>query len=212
MTFAQDRDLLAACPDLLTDVTWTGQTPLDTTNATLTDGALSLSSGSFTNANITAGSVLLVDGVPREVLTVSSATACDTSLIRSSTTGNALPGPDASAAAVTARTFAPQREAAYEAVLMCLGIDPSHEGAQDTIDSIMSVELMRRLEVFKALETLYALAAGTETQNTAWRQRSAFYRGRFAEVFFHARVAFDLDGDGVAEQERSLHVLPTVRI
>ncbi len=211
MSFSIDRDLLAACPGLLTELPLPGLTTLDVTNATLTAGTLTLTAGSFADADIAAGSVLLVDDTPREVLAVSSATTCTTSLIRNDTSDGAISGADAAATTVIAKSFAVARGTAYHDLLQRLGIDPDRDGAQDLIDGIVSASVVRRLEVFKTLEQLYLTASGTPEQEAAWSRRAAFFRGRFAEVFFHAKVALDLDGDGQVDQERALSVLPTAR-
>ncbi len=213
MSFSQDRDLLAVCPTLLNDVTWAGQTPYTlSAGVSLAGGVLSLSSITLADAGVEAGSVFLLNNAPREVVSVLTASSCDTSLIRGSTDDPSMPGTDAGAPTVVFRNFAPQRELASQTVLRELGVDLDAPTAQDTIDSIVNPRLIARLEVFRALEHIYSLAIGTEEQSVQWRQHAAFYRGRFAEVFEHARVAFDFDGDGVIDQERSLHVVPTARV
>lgn len=213
MPFSQDRDLLAACPTLLSDVTWGSQTPYVLTGgASLTDGVLTLSSITLAEAGVESGSVMLINNTPREVVAMLTATSCETSLIRGSIDDASMPGVNAGSPMVTFRNFAPQRESACKDILRDLGVDLDAGNAQDTIDSIVNPQILSRLEVFKTLEDIYSLATGTDEQNLVWRHHASYYRGRFAEVFAHAKVAFDFDGDGVVDQERKLHVLPTARV
>jgi hypothetical protein len=206
--FALDRDLLVLEPALLRDVGWAGQRVLDATG-TISGATLTLSTGSFADAGVAAGSVALVDGLAVEILAVASATEATVSLLRARRDGPGVAPSAATNRPVRVYTFGPQIEAVHRQILTMAGIDPDATPLGPTPPlteaAITNPNALVRLEALGALHLIYAGAAAPSS-SLAHAQRAEMYRHRFAEERARVPVFVDLDADGVADARRSLTV------
>lgn len=206
--FAQDRDLLVLEPALLRDAGWAGQRVLNTTGS-FAASTLTLASGSFADAGIAAGSVLLIDALAIEVVTVQSPTTATVSLLRARRDGPPVPPPPATNRPVRAYSFAPQLELVHRQVLAMAGIDPDGLGPLGQ-PAITNPSALVRLEALGALHLIYA-GASAPGSGAALADRAAMYRERFAAERGRVAVLVDLDADGIAEARRSLSVIQLTR-
>lgn len=206
--FVQDRDLLVLEPALLRDAGWAGQRVLDVTGS-VSGGVLTLASGSFSDAGVDAGSVLLIDGLAVEVVSVASATAASVSLLRARRDGASVPPPAATNRPVRCYAFGPQREIVHRQVLAMAGIDPDGDGPGQ--DAITNPGALVRLEALGVLHLVYAAASAPGSGGAALADRAAMYRERFAAERGRVAALIDADGDGIAETRRSLSVFHMVR-
>ncbi len=207
--FTTDRDLLILEPALLRDLGWAGQRTLSTTG-TIAGSTLTLASGSFEDAQIDAGSVVLFDGLAIEVVERLSATTATVSLLRASPTSTPIPPPPASNRAVRAYTFAPQIAMVHRQVLAMIGIDPDGAGPL-TEASVTNPRALARLEALGALHLLYAGAAAPGAGGEPMAERAAMYRQRFAEERERVVAMIDTDADGIADASRRPTVFALVR-
>lgn len=207
--FASDRDLLVIEPGVLRDAAWAGQRVLDTTGS-VSGTALTIASGSLIDAGIDAGSVILIDSLPVEVVTRDSATACTVSLLRGDTASPALGPGTASGRPVRAYTFAPQLAMVHRQVLAMIGIDPDAQGGLDA-SAVTNPGALVRLEALGALHLLYASAAAPGRGGEAMSARAEAYRDRFARERERVVALIDTDGDGIAEAARRPSVFAMTR-
>lgn len=208
--FATDRDLVALEPKLFRDVAWVSQRLFEGTGD-VSGSTLSIASGSFESAGVEAGHVVLIGGVPHEVVSRDSATALTVSRMRASVDG-AVIAPDAGTGLlVSVYSFGPQMGIVHGQVLRMLGIEPSEVGAAVSEASITNPEALRLLEAFGALHLVFAAAAALEGEGSALRRRAESYRELFAHERGRVSVAVDLDGDGSADATRRLNAVRFVR-
>lgn len=213
MNFSTDRDLLAIEPTLFNDVVFPSQTRLEVSDGALSGTTLTSASANFVNAQIDAGDVVLVSGVPCEVIARVNATTLTLSRLRAYLSDDAIPPAAGTSLAVIHRTFEPQARAAHDELLHHLGIDPAGE-SEVTEDAIVSLSVMRDLELLAALIRIYE--AGTlqqEEENRAiFRAKVIDYRQALRVAMRRGVIAFDLNGDGVADAVRDLSVIEMVRV
>lgn len=197
MAFAADRDLLVLEPAVFERVAWVGQRRVsgegDVAGSVLT---ASQADSSFDAAGVGAGSVVLIEGVAREVLTLEGPMSLGVSRLRDTAAGAAVPLADASGVGFAVWTFGPQLEDVHRRVLRMLGLgdDGGPGGA-----GVTNPESLRGLEALGALHLIYAGASAAGGSGSVEAERAAWYRARFAEERSRVAARIDLDGDGVAD-------------
>jgi hypothetical protein len=210
--FATDRDLLVLEPNVFGEVGWVGQKLLAGVGS-ISGTTLTLSVGDFAAVGINTGHVVIVAGVPMEILARNTATTATISLVRPSSTGSAIPPVALSGVGVEVWTFGPQLEQAHRQVLRLLGIEPDSPVGLDGIDESMIVN-PRGLFVLEALLTLaglYAAAGATAPMASGLARKAEQYRLRAGHERTQAVARIDVDGDGLPEFARRPGVIPLVR-
>lgn len=216
-TFATDRDLLALEPMLLRDVGFAAQVWARVT-ASVVNGVLTAGSVNFTTLGVTTGSIVSADGVPLEVLSRTGNTTLVVSLLRGSESDpQIVPGTMSNVALVVA-TFMPQIGLAHEQILRLAGLGTGQLGTAEPVSesAVVNGPSLKLLECLGALHLIYSAAsawapAGGGAGNGAAAGRAEMYRERFIRERARVRVLLDLDGDGVADSERSLNWREVVR-
>jgi hypothetical protein len=209
--FAQDRDLLVLEPALLRDIAWASQRTIDTT-ATLAANTLTITSGSLEAAGVDAGSIILFDSLPIEVIARLSPTQATVSLLRATRQSTPIPPPPGTNRPCRVYTFAPQIALAHRQVLAMIAIDPdAPEGspAAPTAANITNPHALARLETLAVLHLIYAAAATSPADPLA--ARAALYRQRLSEERQRTVALLDLDNDGIAETTRRPNTTPMHR-
>ncbi len=200
--FSRDRDLVVYEPGLLRDVAWAGQRRLSTTGS-VSGTTLTLSSGSFDDAQVVAGQVVLFDGVTLEIVSVESATAATVSLVRGDVSGGAVPPISASNWSVEVYDFSPQRAIVHRQVLAMLGIDAPGEDSSGVDESMVTNPgALTRLECLGTLHLIYSGAAAPGRGGDRFEQRVELYRERYRREREAVVAMIDMDGDGIAEATR----------
>jgi hypothetical protein len=207
--FAKDRDLVVLEPGLMKDVGWAGQRLLDVIGS-MSGTTLTISSGSFVDAGVDAGHVVVFNGVALEVVSVDSATTATVSIMRGSTTSAAVGAGDATNRSVEVWTFTPQIGLVHRQVLAMLGIDPDGLGALDE-GAITNPGALARLEALGALHLIYAAAGAPGRGGAKFDQRSAMYKERFSGERERVVAMIDLDGDGIADTARRANMFVLTR-
>lgn len=203
MNFSTDRDLLIAEPQLFQDVPLAGQERLRVADAVVTGTALTSASANFAAANVGAGDVALLAGVPVEILARPSATSLTVSRLRPRLSDAAIAPQPGTNLELVIRTFAPQAALVHEGLLRMLGIDPGGGSALGEA-MIVSLSVMAHLETLGTLERIFlGVIALTGDNGELWKKALAYHR-RFAAACRSAKVRMDLDGDGRADFTREL--------
>ena len=212
MTFSMDRDLLAVEPGVFIDVPFVGQQLMEATDGAVSGTTLTSSASDFAAAKVDAGSVVLIAGVPHEVIEQVDSNTLTVSLLRADDSQAATAGTQGSELDIKVRSFSPQANVVYSQLLQMLGIEVDDLDSQVTADSILSLSVMKQLEVLGVLECVYLGAMGISGDNKELAGKAEMYRKRFSQALRQATVLLDLDGDGKADAQRQLGVGQMVRV
>lgn len=197
--FSKDRDLYVLEPGLNKDVAWAGLKRISTVGSVV-GTTMTITTGSFVDAQVEAGNVVLFDGIVLEVVSVQSATQATISMMRADLSSNAVPGVDASNRSVAVYDYSPQRSIVHRQVLTMLGFDPDDVDFDESV--ITNPGALVRLEALGALHLIFAGAGAPGRAGDKFDQRAAMYKQRFAAERERVVAMIDLDGDGIAETRR----------
>ncbi len=207
MRFCNDRDLINLEPNLFSEAPLVAHHRLTVSDGTLAGTMLTSANADFTAAQIDAGSVVLVDDMPHEVVERIDANTLTVSLLRSDLTDAPIPGTDGSDLELTVRTFSPQIALVHGMLMRLLGGDARQPtGALDD-SAVVSTDVMRRLETLATLERIYSAAFTLQSDNAHALTKATEYRRRFRAACAASTVLIDLDGDGLPDVRRHLGVM-----
>lgn len=207
--FGHDRDMLAIEPHAFTDALWAGRRLASgTASVSGTTLTTSASSATFIEAQAQAGQVVVFNGVPLEVLEVTSGTVLEVSRLRPSVGDDALPPVAASGVAFSLVTFAPQRSIVHRQLVGMLGLDrPDGPG----VEAIVDASALAHAEALGTLHLVYAAASALSGPSSALGARAAMYADMFSRARQTLAVGLDLDGDGVVDATRRPALMQLVR-
>ncbi|MBY0310691.1 MAG: hypothetical protein K2W85_01335 [Phycisphaerales bacterium] len=212
--FITDRDLLALEPSLFREVGWLGQT-IVSANATLTGGVLILSGRTLTGTGVGVGNVATHARTSYEVLGVPQSDRMTVSHLRAEITGPAIVPADAASAPATIVTFEPQIAIVHRQLLRMLGVQPTGTALEPgEIDEsrIRNPADLKLVEALGTLHLIFAAAGSPSGEDSPASHRAKAYRERFMQERWRVRARVDVDGDGVADAERSLSVAHLRRV
>jgi len=212
MNFSTDRDLLLYEPTLFNDVPWISQQRLSVTDGDITGTTLSSAQADFELAQVDAGSVVLVNKVPIEVIERLDAMTLTVSLPRTRTSDAALPPGDTTNAALIVRSFMPQAQLVCAALLRMLGLDSDDPDQPLDSDAVVSLSLMARLESLGTLERIFSSAAALTGDNDGLLFKAAEYRRRLSEAATRSPVQIDTNGDGLPDEKRYIGLSRMIRV
>lgn len=209
--FTTDRDLLILEPNLFRDIGFAGQRLLETTGST--SGTTLTITGDAAAVGITTGHIVLVSGVPLEVVQRLSSTSLQVSRLRADDAAPLIPVPPFTSQPVVVTTFGPQLAMAHGQVLRMLGIDPGAPAAPGAVteENITNPHTLRLVESLCALHLILSTASALSGPDSALGMRAEFYRQRFAAERQRAAAQIDLDHDGLPDVIRRLNVLQLIR-
>jgi hypothetical protein len=207
--FCNDRDILAVEPIAYLG----GGFPLAQNLLSGVDGALSgttftASGNDFTAAGIAPGMVLVTtatipsEGAAWEIVSVDSATALTVSILRADDSDPVIAPPAETGLRFFLRTFAVQIADVSDTLAEKLRQLAEAAGIAE-IDFADSHQL-RATTVYGVLAGLFLARADNARPYDANWIKAEFYRDRFRLAQNQLRLAVDLDGDGTAEQTRTL--------
>ncbi len=217
MNFSTDRDLLLIDPHVFRDVPMMSQQRLKVTDASLTATTLTSPTADFQAAQIDTGCVVLLQDTdtPVEVVATTNATTLEVSLPRQDPNAAAIP-PSLSTPStdltVVARTFAPQAAVVHAMLLRLAGIDEDDNPQELTADAIVSRSVMAHLEALGTLELVYAAAATINGENKQVAAKAERFRQRFNQAVREAAILVDLNGDGLADDQRRFGIINLQRV
>jgi hypothetical protein len=164
---------------------------------------LTLTSGSFIDAGIEPGHVVLFDDVTLEIVSVDSASLATVSLMRGDVAGAAVPPIAASDRSVEVYDFSAQRAIVHRQVLSMLGLDSVGEQVFGLDESqVTNPGALTRLETLGTLHLIYAGASAPSRMSDRFERRAELYRQRYQSERESVIAAIDMDGDGIAEVTR----------
>ena len=213
MELTTDRDLLAMEPLLFQEILFASHKRLEVSDAAITGTTLTSASADFESVQLDGGDVILVGDLPCEVVSRNSATSLTVSLLRDRLSDNPIAPGNGSSLTVVHRTFGPHASQVHDELLRLLGIDPDGH-SEVTEDAIVSLSILRDLEVLLTLARLYesAIAVSSPDDADLLRNKAASYLRRFREAARSAVIHLDLDGDGHADAVRDLRSIGLVRV
>ncbi len=207
--FTRDRDLLALEPTLFRDIAWAGQRLLSAAGS-VSGTTLTLSTGDAAAAGITTGHVVLIDGLPLEVIERTGPQTLEVSLLRDADSSPAVPPLPLSDRPVVVYTFAPQAAIVHAQLLRAAGIDPSIPGAPDE-SAVTNADALRLVGALGTLHLIFSAAAALGGPMSHLAARAQLYQHRFRTERARTPVRLDLDGDGETDTIRHLHIYRLLR-
>ncbi|GAB4109668.1 MAG: hypothetical protein Kow00105_18410 [Phycisphaeraceae bacterium] len=212
MPYVTDRDLLIFEPNLFNEVSFIAQERVHVTDASISGNYTTSASADFVAGQVDTGSVLLIAGVPYEVITRISTTTLEISLPRTHTDDPGVPGGIGANLELIARTLMPQAELVHEGLLRLIGIDVDQSGVGLPESAVMSVEAVKQIEALGTLELAYAGAASVAGNSDALWTKASEYRRRFREARDGSVIRMDTDGDGLPDRKLVLGTTRYVRL
>ncbi|MFI4860968.1 MAG: hypothetical protein ACIAXF_09840 [Phycisphaerales bacterium JB063] len=212
MNFSTDRDLLAYEPTLFNDVPFVAQQRVSVADAELAGTTVFSISADFDAAQVAAGSVVLIDRKPFEVIQRLDEATLTVSLPRTATSDPTIPGEEGTSLSLIARTFAPQAALVREALLRMLGIDENDPDNPLNEESVVSLGAMARLEALGTLERVYSSAAALTGNNEHHLIKANEYRKRFLATAARSPIRIDTNADGLPDEKRYLGLMRMTRV
>ncbi len=204
----KDRDLLAIEPDVFTGGGFDSQQMAAGTGGAISGTTFTSILAGFAAANIQAGMVLCVySTVPAEarcyeIISVDSSAALTVSVLRADRDAGAVAPPAGTDLKYYINTFAPQ----ISVVEATLNEKLRQLGETDGISSaefVDSSQLRKALALASLASVFTARASNAAADDANW-VKAEFYRRQHVAAVGALRLAKDLDGDGFAEQTRTL--------
>ena len=189
-----------------------GQERLRVNDGIVTGTTLSSVSADFESAQVDAGDVVLVANTPCEVIARLDVNTLTISLSRERTDEVAIPPGDGSGLEIVIRTFAPQVTLIHDQLMRMIGIDADDPGNELSEVSVISQEVMVRLEILGALRDIYLGAISIVGDNEGIKSKANEYSHRFKTACRSATVLIDIDGDGFSDVRKSLGVVWYTRV
>ena len=209
--FATDRDLLVIEPQAFARLAWLGQRVLSGTGS-VSGTALTVTGATFASRGIGVGSVLLLAGVPVEVVAITGASTATVSIARAGVNDPAIATGLSGSVAVAGFTFGPQIALAHRQVMRMVGVDPDGVVPGSVVPGqVKNPREVAWLEALLALRLIYA-AQATAVGHEAHMDRSLrLLDDRLRSAVGELRVLIDTDGDGLADVVRVVGVAGVVR-
>jgi hypothetical protein len=206
--FASDADLLGYEPNVFVELPFPSQRRLRVTDAALSGAMVASATGGFEGLAADAVVVLEVSAAEKSSHAIASVEDDNTLTLGS------VPGGLSETEGLTleVRTLRPQMEKVHERLMRAIGVDVDDPEETLTEASVVSVQLMRRLEALGTLGRAYAAGMAMVGKNEGLASKSDQYLKRFRRAIRGARVLIDADGDGRAERWRTPGVSRLVRI
>jgi hypothetical protein len=219
MGFARDRDIAVVEPSVYRELVWMGQ--VMSRGECLCYGttleATGLPTPDFVDGGVQPGNVVLVGGsvgATFEVMSVAASNVLAISRLRAlAEEGAAAVMETKQATPYVIATFQPQLEWVHGQLLEMLGLrrnsvnDPTRLAAS----RIKNADELTRLEVYGALQLIYAGAAGLTSAAPQMMAKATYWRGVFQDERQRVVARIDADGDGVADVVRRFNVGQLVR-
>lgn len=214
MGFARDRDIAVVEPSVFRELVSIGQvmsrgeclcygTSLETTGLLAPD---------FVEGGVQPGNVVLVGGsggAVYEVMNVAASNVLSISRLRAvADEGPAAVMETPQPTPYVIATFQPQLEWVHGQLLEMLGlrrnnvVDPTRLAAS----RVQNADELTRLEVYGALQLIYAGAAGLTSAASQMLAKATYWRGVFQDERQRVVARIDADGDGVADVVRRFNV------
>jgi len=206
--FCNDRDLLAVEPVIFIGGGFVGQNLITSGDGVLNGTTFTSPGSDFISAGVEAGMVLCVysanpaEGDGLEIVSVDSTSELTVSVLRGSADDEAIAPPAGTGLSFYVRTYAAQianvSGTLSEKLRQILEVAGVCSG--DFADSSQ----LKTVAAYGVLSSIFVARADNATAQDANWTKAEHYHKKFHEQQLQLRLAVDSDGDGVAEQTRTL--------
>lgn len=211
-----DSQLLRFEPNLFNEIQWLSQRLLKATGAisgtTLTISAFDVN---FDGAQLAPGMVILIAGVPHEVVSKLTSTTAQVSRLRASENDPILTPAPTTGAEVLIHTFRPQIRLSSESVFRKLGLDPAQPATNadgSPAPRITDAASLDRAAALFTLALLYSAAAELQSPDGAASRRALRYQQLGAIERRNLAAQIDTNADGEPDATRRANVVPLTRL
>lgn len=208
MRFCQDRDLLCIEPIVFLSGDAIGRRLITGGDGAISGTTCTSIGSDFVSAGIEAGMVLCTyDTIPAEgraweILSVESATALTISVLRVDTDAPAVAPPAGTNLSFYVRSFGPQVQSV--SATLAEKLRQLAEVAGVASANFADSAQLRVATAHGALAGVFLARADNARPHDANWIKAEFHRAEFLRCQNQLRLAVDADGDGVAEQTRTL--------
>ncbi|MBN1554231.1 MAG: hypothetical protein JXA11_05765 [Phycisphaerae bacterium] len=208
MSFSQDRDLLCIEPIVFLSGDAIGRRLITGTDGAISGTTFTSAGSNFTSAGLEAGMVLCThDTIPAEgraweILSVDSATTLTISVLRVDADAPPVAPPAGTDLSFYVRSFGPQIQSVSATLAEKLR-QLSQVAGIASADFADSAQL-RVTTAHGALAGIFLARADNARPHDANWIKAEFHRAEFLRCQDQLRLAVDADGDGVAEETRTL--------
>lgn len=200
LAFSNDADILKYEPVLFGELHIPNQVLASGTDATLGGTTFTDPDADFVAAQVSDGCVVYLrsedgslDG-EYEIVSVDSATQLTVSVIRPDAEDSPIAPKPATDVFYRICSYKPQAaEVALELT--------EHFGIDTDTQDILNKDVLRTASVFAVLSSLYAMLAGTSSNESFWN-KSLHYKKLFEKHRERCRLAIDANSDGIADITR----------
>ena len=206
--FCRDVDLLKCEPVLFRELALASQTLCTGNDGGLSGTALTSDSVDFEGATVSAGHVVyvqdddgLVDGC-YEVVARTGATSLAVSVVRASDDDDAIAPPSGTGLRYRVSTFDAQAQEVSYGLLQYFGLEGHVGTGESDAWTVLNPEVLKQAAVYALLAAVFASSATRGDDEILW-QKSLRYQRLFTTARLKARLALDVDNDGLAEREYS---------
>jgi hypothetical protein len=206
--YCQDRDILSIEPIVFLGAAFPSQSLIAGSNSQSSGTTFTASGANFNSAGVEAGMVLCTydttpaEGSAYEIVSVDSATTLTVSVLRADTDDDSVAPPALSDVSFYIRTYAAQIAAVSETLGEKLRQMAEVSGVA-TADFADSAQL-RAVAAYGSLAEIFVARADNAAPNDANWIKGEHYRKLHRQMLLQLRLVADTDGDGDAEQTRSL--------
>jgi hypothetical protein len=206
--FCQDRDLLGIEPGMFLTSSRAGSKLIAGNNGVLSGATFTSSGANFPAAGVETGMVLVVyatipsEGRAYEIVSVGAAGQLTVSVLRASPDDSPIAPPAGTALQFFVLTYSPQirRISGALAEKLRATVEASPVASADFSDSAQ----LRQTAACGTLATILVAQAEEASPDDPNWAKAEHYRREFANLQTQLRLAVDIDGDGLAEQTRTL--------
>lgn len=205
--FTTDKDLLRHAPRVFIDAADEATDVLSVSDGDTSGTTLTSATSDFETDGVGAGAVVIVDGVPLEVIARLSPTTLTVSRPRANENDDAIAPGNASAQSVIIRSFARLRDSVEDMTLRLLGIGEIVAGITIEPTMILNTDVLSKYLASRAVAMAYARASAAQPDDAPLAALATQY-GREAERSRRSlAVRLDLDGDGEPDATRRLSTI-----
>lgn len=211
MAIINDIDLLLIEPSLFTDAADAAVELIASDDGNISGSQLNSGQVDFEDAGVTAGQVVVVNGEPLEVVDRLGKTELSVSARRLPGSPVIDPG-NGTGLMFSVLTFARHVEDAERWLARALGLDQNHPTTPLSEENVLNYDELADLVSYRVTATAFAQAAAADPADDSLRDRAELYERMAVEVRQLATALIDIDGDGVADEQRRLAVGTWVRM
>lgn len=208
MSFCQDRDILCIEPIAFLSGGSAGQQRITGGDGVISGTTFTSAGSDFLLAGLAVGMVICTyDTIPAEghaweIVSVDSATTLTISVLRADRNDSAVAPPAGTNLSFFVRSYAPQIEGV--GATLAEKLRQIAEVAGITSADFADSAQLRAATAYGALAGIFLARADNARPHDANWIKAEYYRGEFLRCQNQLRLAVDADGDGVAEQTRTL--------